>query len=77
MSSDQELFENLVFNLTMGATLGAVFIMALLFLNPHDISHLLHHSTSPIVTTVILIAAPLMYFAFGAALTGLHFAIRD
>ena len=75
--SDQELFENLVLNLMMGATLGAVFIIALLFLDAHDISNLLRHSTYPIAATTILVAAPLIYFAFGAALTGAHFAIRD
>lgn len=77
MSTDRELFRNLVLNVVMGATLGAVFIVSLLALDVHDISHMLQHSTSPVAVTIVLITGTSIYFAFGAAITGFHFAIMD
>jgi hypothetical protein len=77
MSADRELLRNAAFNGVMGAALGALFIASLLVLNVHDISNMLRHSTSPVAVTIILIAGASMYFAFGAALTWLHFAIMD
>ena len=77
MSTDRDLFRNLLLNVVMGATLGALFIMLLLILNVHDISDTLQHSGSPVVVAIILISGASMYFAFGAAITGLHFAIMD
>ena len=73
--SDKQLFHNLVVNLMFGATLGALFVMTVFFLNDYDVARLLQHSTSPVAATVILITAGSMYFSFGAALTGFHFAI--
>ena len=73
--SDQQLFRNSVLNLMFGATLGALFIMTVLFLNAYDVARLLQHSTSPVAATVILITTGSMYFSLGAALTGFHFAI--
>jgi hypothetical protein len=75
--SDQQLLHNLMLNLLIGAVAGAVICTALLLLNAHDIASMLQHSTSPIVATVILITGASMYFAFGAAITGFHFAITD
>jgi ABC-type Mn2+/Zn2+ transport system permease subunit len=75
--SDRELFRNLLLNVVMGATLGALFITSLLVLNVHDISDTLQHSSSPVVVAIILITGSSVYFAFGAAITGLHFAITD
>jgi len=75
MSADRELLKNAVLNVVMGAALGALFMASLLVLNVHDISHMLRHSTSPATVTIILIAGASTYFAFGAALTGIHFAI--
>ena len=77
MLTDREVFKILLLNVVMGAALGALFIMSLLFLNVHDIADMLQHSTSPVAVSLILISGASMYFAFGAAITGFHFAIMD
>jgi hypothetical protein len=77
MSSDQDVFRNLLLNAAMGSFLGGGFALLLLALNVHDISDLLQHNTSPEAACVILVAGTSMHFAFGAALTGFHFAIMD
>jgi hypothetical protein len=77
MSTDRDLFRNLVINVVMGASLGALFIASILALNVHDISDMLQHSTSPVAVTIILVTGTSIYFAFGAALTGFHLAITD
>ena len=77
MLTDREVFRILLLNVVMGAALGALFIMSLLFLNVHDIADMLQHSTSLVAVSLILISGASMYFAFGAALTGFHFAIMD
>jgi hypothetical protein len=66
-----------VLNAVMGATLGALSFSCLLALDVHDISRLMQESTSPLAITIILITGTSMYFAFGAAITGFHFAIMD
>jgi hypothetical protein len=77
VSSDRDIFRNLVLNAAMGSALGAGFALLLLALNVHDISDMLQHNTSPVTVCVILVAGTSMHFAFGAALTGFHFAIMD
>jgi hypothetical protein len=77
MLTDREVFKSLLLNVVMGASLGALFIMSLLVLNVHDIADMLQHSTSPVAVCLILISGASMYFAFGAAITGFHFAIMD
>lgn len=75
--SDHQLLRNLVLNLWIGASAGAIFCTTLLFADAHDIWCVLQHSSSPVAATVILIAASSVYFSFGAVLTGSHFAIMD
>jgi hypothetical protein len=77
MSADRELLKSAMLNVVMGGALGALFMASLLVLNVYGISHMLRHSTSPATVTIILIAGASTYFAFGAALTGIHFAIMS
>jgi uncharacterized membrane protein YccC len=75
--SERELFRHVALHFVMGATLGALFMAALLVLNIHSISDVVLHGTNPIVAIIILVTGASVYFAFGAAITGFHFVIMD
>jgi uncharacterized membrane protein YccC len=75
--SERELFRRVALHFVMGATLGALLVVALLALNIHSISDVVLGGTNPIAATAILVTGASMYFAFGAAITGFHFVIMD
>lgn len=61
----------------MGAALGAIFTAALLALNALHLLEDVLRSGTPATTFIILVCSASSYFAFGAAITGFHFAIMD
>jgi len=75
--SDRQLFRHVASQFGMGAALGALFVAALLALNAHHLLDLVLQGAAPAATFVILFLSVSGYFAFAAAITGLHFAIIE
>ena len=75
--SDRDLFRHVALHFLMGAILGTLLVTLLLVLNVRSVSDIVLRSTNPIANIFILVAGASLYFAFGAAITGLHFLIVD
>jgi hypothetical protein len=73
--TDRQLFRSLLFDCAIGIALGAVFAGTLLFLNVQHLLDAVQSSGAPKTTGVILIGGCSVYFGFGAAITGFHFAV--
>ncbi len=73
--SDRQLFRQVTFNFAIGAALGAVFAAALLALDAPRLLEGIMRSGTPATTLIVLFCSVSAYFAFGAAITGFHFAI--
>jgi len=75
--NDRQFLRELTRHLLMGAALGMVFAALLLALDAQHLLDAILHSTAPVVALVVFVSGVAMYFAFGAAITGLHFVIME
>lgn len=75
--TDHRLLRILSLHGLMGAALGGLFFAALLIFNILHVRDVVQNNASPWTTTIILFVGCCTNFAFGAAITGFHFAITD
>jgi len=75
--SDRQLFQQVLCHFAMGSSIGPVFAAALFALNAREIFDVVHNSSAPITTLVILVLGFSSYFGFGAAITGFVFIVMD
>jgi hypothetical protein len=75
--SERELFRAVALHFAVGGILGAIFMATLLAIQVNCLSDVVLNSSNPVVVTSILMIGAVLYFAFGAAITGFHFAITE
>ena len=75
--TDTALLRILVQNFSMGAALGGLFFGALLIFNIQRFLEVIQSSAAPWTTAIILSLGCCFSFAFGAMITGFHFAIME
>ena len=60
----------------MGAIMGALFVGAIMLVNVEIVAAIINGSAFPIATTAVIFAGPMLYFAFGAGITGFSSSFR-
>lgn len=61
----------------MGAIMGVLFVGVVYLANLCDIEATIAGAAFPMTTLIVFCAAPVLYFAFGAAITGFLFLVSD
>lgn len=75
--TDLHLLRAVAGQFLMGAMLGALFIGVLMAVDARGIMTMVSAATYPQVTMAIISAGSILYFAFGAAITGFIFLVSD
>ena len=75
--NDRKLLQAVALQLMIGASLGAIFALLLLAVDAQHLLHVILHGTAPTQTLIVFVSFISMYFGFGAAITGFHFAISE
>ena len=75
--NDRKLLQELAFHVLMGAALGAILAVMLLVVDAQHLLQIILAGTAPTLTLIVFVSFISMYFAFGAGITGLHFAIME
>jgi hypothetical protein len=77
MEADIRLLRATAGQFLMGAMMGALFVGVIMLANAKIVAAIVDGSPFPIATTVIVFAGPMLYFAFGAAITGFLFLVSE
>jgi uncharacterized integral membrane protein len=77
MQSDLRLLRAVAGQFLMGAIMGALFVGAIMLVNVEIVAAIINGSAFPIATTAVIFAGPMLYFAFGAGITGFLFLVSD
>jgi hypothetical protein len=77
MEADIRLLRAMAGQFLMGAMMGALFVGVIMLANVKIVAAIVDGSPFPIATTVIVFAGPMLYFAFGAAITGFLFLVSE
>jgi hypothetical protein len=77
MSSDYRLLRGVAVQFLMGGIMGALFVGVILLTDIGDVGEAIVDAGLPTATLVILCIGPVLYFAFGAAITGFLFLVSD
>ena len=77
MESDIRLLRAMAGQFLMGAIMGALFVGAIMLVNVEIVAAIIDGSAFPIATTAVIFAGPMLYFAFGAGITGFLFLVSD
>jgi hypothetical protein len=77
MSSDHRLLRAVAAQFLMGGIMGALFVGAILLTDIFNVGATIAASPFPMTTLVIICVGPVLYFAFGAAITGFLFLVAD
>lgn len=75
--TDLHLLRAVAGQFLMGAMIGALFIGVLVISDARGIATMAAATTYPEITMAIISAGSILYFAFGAAITGFIFLVSD
>jgi hypothetical protein len=77
MKSDQRLLRGVAAQFLMGGMMGALFVCLIILIDVRRIEAMIAGTAFPVTTLVILCAGPMLYCAFGAAITGVLFLVSE
>jgi hypothetical protein len=77
MKSDQRLLRGVAAQFLMGGMMGALFVSVIILTDVLGIEAMIAGTAFPITTLIIFCAGPMLYCAFGAAITGFLFLVSD
>ena len=77
MKSDQRLLRGVAAQFLMGGMMGALFVSVIILTHVLGIEAMIAGTAFPITTLIIFCAGPMLYCAFGAAITGFLFLVSD
>src|SRR5258707_7654635 len=77
MESDIRLLRAMAGQFLMGAIMGALFVGVIIFANVEIVAAIIDSSAFPLATMIVIFAGPMLYFAFGAGITGILFLVSD
>jgi hypothetical protein len=75
--SDQRLLRGVAAQFLMGGMMGALFVSVIILTDALGIEAMIAGTAFPITTLIIFCAGPMLYCAFGAAITGSLFLVSD
>jgi hypothetical protein len=77
MKADYRLLRGVAGQFVMGAVLGALFVGVIILADMQGVGAAIAAANFPLATLAIFCVGPVLYFAFGAAITGFLFLVSD